>query len=240
MRVMLTRPRADSERLATALQARGNEVILEPMLDIVPAGPLPSLDGITALLVTSANGIRTFAALSQRRDLTVYAVGDASARMARDAGFPHVESAGGDVTALETLILTKVAPESSALLHVHGRDVTGDLASALKSKGYTMRSAVIYEAVAASALSAGTRHQIAEGKIDAILFFSPRTMRTFVTVVQAAGLADQCERILAICLSSAVAEAGSALVWRGVAIAETPDRAAMLTLCNSVQESRKT
>jgi uroporphyrinogen-III synthase len=80
MRVMLTRPRADSERLAKDLQARGNEVVQEPMLQIVPIGPLPALDGVDTLIATSANSIRTFAALSPRRDLRVYAVGDATAR----------------------------------------------------------------------------------------------------------------------------------------------------------------
>ena len=39
MRVMLTRPRADSERLAEELQTRGNQVVLEPMLQIVATGP---------------------------------------------------------------------------------------------------------------------------------------------------------------------------------------------------------
>jgi uroporphyrinogen-III synthase len=132
------------------------------------------------------------------------------------------------------------APDESDLLHIHGRHVTGDLAGRLTSKAYRIRSAAVYEAVAAETLTAGTRNRIADGTIDAILFFSPRTMRTFVTLVQEAALADRCERIVAICLSSAVAEAGSALAWHSVEIAETPDRAAILALCDSVQESRQT
>ena len=65
-------------------------------------------------------------------------------------------------------------------------------------------------------------------KIHIILFFSPRTARTFVRLVRQAGLADRCETMIAICLSSAVAEAASALIWGSVHIAATPDRAAML------------
>ncbi len=81
MRVMLTRPRADSERLAEELRARGNDVVMEPMLHIVPKGSLPPLEGVAALIVTSANGIRALAAASDRRDLTVYSVGDATASL---------------------------------------------------------------------------------------------------------------------------------------------------------------
>ena len=240
MRVMLTRPRADSERLAKELQARGNTVFIEPMLNIIPQGKIPPLDDITALVVTSANGIRAFAALSDNRDLIVYAVGDATAQAAKEAGFAIVESAEGDAAALETHLTAEIKPGSGWLLHIHGRDVTGDLDKSLMSKGYNVRSAVLYRAETASELSEEARDLLANRKIDVILFFSPRTVKTFVRLVREAGLADRCDTIFAICLSAAVADAGSALIWSGVHIAATPDRAAMLRLCDAVQGSGQT
>ena len=245
MRVMLTRPRADSERLAEALRARGNEVVIEPMLKIIPVGSLPPLDGVTALIVTSANGLRAFAAASDRRDLTVYSVGDATAQAAREAGFAAVESAEGDSAALGTLIAARVKRDAGTLLHIQGRAVTGDLDKILVSQGFSVRMAVLYEAEAVDKLTIAARASIADQKIDMILFFSPRTARTFVRLVQDAGLADRCETVMAICLSAAVAEAGSALTWAGVHIAATPDRTAMIQLCaavegDAVQESRQT
>ena len=240
MRVMLTRPRADSERLAEELRARGNDVVMEPMLHIVPKGSLPPLEGVAALIVTSANGIRAFAAASDRRDLTVYSVGDATAQAAREAGFTTVESAQGDSAALGALVAARVKREAGTLLHIQGRTVAGDIDKLLVSKGFSVRSAVLYEAEAVDELSIVTRDYIADRKIDMILFFSPRTARTFVRLVNEAGLADRCETMIAICLSSAVAEAGSALIWGGVHIAATPDKAAMLQLCDAVQESKQT
>ena len=240
MRVMLTRPRADSESLAGELRARGNEVVIEPMLHIVSRGSLPPLDGVAALLVTSANGIRAFAAASDRRDLAVYAVGDATALVAREAGFAEVESAAGDAAALGALVAARVGREAGALLHIQGRDVTGDLDKLLISRSFTVHQAVLYEAGAINELSTGARDYIAGRKIDMILFFSPRTARTFVRLVQEAGLAGSCETMVAICLSSAVAEAASGLIWGGVQIAATPDRAAMLQLVDGSQESGQT
>jgi len=240
MRVLLTRPREDSERLAQDLRARGNEVVIEPLLRIVPVGSPPTLDDVAALVVTSANGIRAFAALCARRDLTVYSVGDATALAAREAGFTHAESAAGDAAALEALVSARARPSAGTLLHVQGRTVAGRLDEQLKKKGFTVRPVVLYEAQAADELSMTAHDLIAHRKIDAVLFFSPRTARTFVRLVRDAGLADRCDTEIAICLSTTVAQAVSGLIWQSVQVAATPDRAAMLQLCEAVQESRQT
>jgi uroporphyrinogen-III synthase len=240
MRVMLTRPRADSECLAEELQARGNEVLIEPLLNIIPAGTMPSLDGVAGLIVTSANSIRMFCSSSSVRDLVVYAVGDATALVAQEAGFTTVESADGDAAALGAYIDDRVNPTIGTLLHIHGRKVTGNLDNVLIERGYSIRTAIVYDAEAATELSIPARNQLSDRKIDAALFFSPRTVKTFVRLVNEAGLADRCNTMTALCLSAAVAEAGSALTWRGMEIAQSPDKAAMLRLCDSVQESRRT
>ena len=74
MRVLVTRPEEDAAALVAALKARGHEALVEPMLTVAPApGVTPplDLDGVQALLFTSANGARAFARLSERRDLPV-------------------------------------------------------------------------------------------------------------------------------------------------------------------------
>ena len=87
-RVMLTRPREDAHTLAEALAERGIVPVLEPLMTIEHiAGPALDLDGVQALLVTSANGVRAFANRDPRRHPPVVAVGDATARAAAEAGF---------------------------------------------------------------------------------------------------------------------------------------------------------
>ena len=86
-RVLVTRPAADAAPLMAALAARGFDVLLEPMLTIRHlAGPELDLHGIAGILFTSANGVRAFAARSRRRDLTAYAVGEATGEAASAAG----------------------------------------------------------------------------------------------------------------------------------------------------------
>src|SRR5690348_13331331 len=101
---LVTRPEADAQALAEALAARGVEPVIEPLLQIgFREGAAPDLAGAQALLFTSANGARACAAASPRRDLPVLAVGDATARAARELGYVRVESAGGDVEDLARL-----------------------------------------------------------------------------------------------------------------------------------------
>jgi len=230
-RVLVTRPREDARALAEALAARGVETVVEPMLDINFL-PSPELDlaGVRALLFTSANGARAFARASARRDLPVLAVGPATARAARDAGFAEVEVAGGDVAALARLAAERRRAAEGALLHVSGSAVAGDLAGRLGAQGFDVRRAVLYEARAAEALSPATAKDLARGAIDGVMLFSPRTARTFVTLVARAGLADALAATEALCLSEAVADAARALPWRAVRIAERPDQAALVAL----------
>ena len=238
MHILLTRPRGDCEPLAAALRALGDEVTIEPMLDIVETGDVPSFDGVQAILATSANGIRALAAARTRRDLPVFAVGDATAQAARAAGYTRVESAQGASAALYRPVTEQLKPGDGALLHVRGRDAAGDLAGRLEANGFAVRTAILYAAEAARALSPAVRERIAVGEIDAVLFFSPRTARTFVNLIGDANMEQACGAIDAVCLSPAVAEAASAVAWRAVHVAASPDQAAMMEERTRMQNSK--
>ena len=231
MRLLVTRPADDARRLVDDLRARGHEVIEAPLLEIeFHEGPPPDLDGVQALLVTSANGVR---ALARRLagappDLPLLAVGDATARAARDLGFRDVESAGGDVDALAALVERRLRPENGTLVHVAAGAVAGDLAGALSAAGFTVRRDVLYEARSLEQLPPLAVRALGAGQIDAVLFFSPRTAAAFVRLARAANVAGGCDKVTACCLSPAVAQAAAGLNWRDVVVTAEPREAAML------------
>jgi len=229
MRALVTRPREDAEGIAVPLAERGLEVVIEPLLEIAPVeGADLDLDGLQGILVTSANGIRALARLHPDRALPVWAVGDASARQARELGFQRVESAGGDVDSLAALVKARVEPGNGALLHAAGSKVAGDLGGGLEAAGYRVRRAVLYQARPATALSADLQAQLTAEAIDLALFFSPRTAATFVRLAEAAGLGYRCRAVTAYALSPAVAGELAALSWRSIRCAAAPTQAAML------------
>ncbi len=137
MNVLVTRPEADAAALAEELAARGHSAVIEPLFTIV-AGPEAALDlsGVQAVALTSANGARALAGRTARRDLPVFAVGDATAAAARAAGFAEVESAGGDVALLAALIASRLDPGAGPVLHAAARRVAGDLKGRLEQAGF--------------------------------------------------------------------------------------------------------
>ena len=231
MPILITRPAADAAALAERLQALGAETLIEPMLTIKPlAGAALELDGVQAVLVTSANGARALSRATPRRDVPVFAVGEASAECARELGFTTVTAAGGDVEALAREVSAALDPVSGALLHVSGAQQAGDLVATLQSAGFTAQRAVLYEAQAAEALSPRCVTALQEGAIDCALFFSPRSGAIFARLIRQAGLARCSRRIEALCLSPAVARSLDALEWRSVRTAAAPDQEALLAL----------
>ena len=235
--ILVTRPAEDAEPLAAHLRARGFQASTEPMLEIVWVdGPEPDLRDVQALLFTSMNGVRGYARRTSARGLPVYAVGDATAEAARAAGFTQVESASGDVYALADLVRARVAPQAGVLLHVAGTKLAGDLAGMLTEDGFSVRRATLYDAVPSTRLSEDTGRALRAGTLDAVLFFSPRTARSFVRLVNEAGLIDCCRTVDALCLSPAVAEAArtygdqGVTPWQDVRVASRPEQDALLGL----------
>ena len=228
-RVLVTRPRDDAAELGAALAARGLEVVSQPMLEIAfDVETSPSLEGRQALLFTSANGVRAFVRASDRRDRPVFAVGDATASAARQAGFVAVESADGNVDDLAGLVQRQCDPAAGPLLHVAGSAVAGDLAGQLHDAGFAVERVQLYTARTATALDQHVQSAIADGFIEYALFFSPRSAATFVSLTRAADLTAACAKIKAVCLSAAVGEALSPIDWRAVIVARTPTQEALL------------
>jgi uroporphyrinogen-III synthase len=234
MRALITRPAEDAKSLQAELRRRGIAVVHEPMLSIERMTDV-SIDtaGVQGLLFTSSNGVRAFARLSDQRELPAFAVGDATARACRDAGFSNVHSASGDVDALANYVIHHCQPLDGRLVQIAGTITAGDLAGALRAAGFVIERIPIYEATTAKAFSPGTQTALKSGRIDAVLFFSPRTASTFVSLAQSVGLENACRNINAYCLSPAVAKRAAALPWKRVTIAAETNQAALIESLDS-------
>lgn len=199
------------------------------MLHITVRTDVPiDLSGVQAVLFTSANGVRAFAALTSCRDIPVYAVGDRTGAVAAENRFLQVESAGGDVEKLAALVVQRCKPTDGVVLHPAGTAVAGDLAGRLGAAGFVVRRTVIYEARTATGFSGEIRMAVLDGEVDMVLFFSPRTAKTFIELAKGEGLEPACEKLEALCLSQAVAEAADPIMWRRVMVAPEPTQDALL------------
>lgn len=231
MRILLTRPKDDAEKIAALLTTHGHDVLVLPLLEIrFRDGPELSLDGVQAILATSANGVRALARRTKRRDLPIFAVGPQTAQAARGAGFAEIKSADGDGIALAKAVEKWTRPETGALFHARGAQSKTELAEMLTAAGFTVRSEILYEAAPMAQLPQDAVSALAAGALDAALFFSPRSARIFAEAVTAAGLADACRGLAALCISRATAAALAPLSFGAVKVAPHPDQAGLFAL----------
>jgi uroporphyrinogen-III synthase len=236
VRVLLTRPEPDAEHTAAALRTRGHTVVVAPLMRIeaitdaeIGSGPW------AAILITSANAARAIAAhqrFEELRVLPVFAVGQHSAEAMRAVGFAGVTSADGRGDDLARLVTALMKP-GTPLLYLAGADRSGDLAGALGVRGFAVRTAVVYRAVAVTGLPRPAADALAGG-IDAVLHFSRRSAEVYVNAVRSAGL-HECAltKPAHFCLSAQVAEPLAQAGAADIRIPSKPVEAALFELIPS-------
>ncbi|HEY2033655.1 MAG TPA: uroporphyrinogen-III synthase [Rhizomicrobium sp.] len=231
MRILITRPADDARELSQKLEAMGHSVVTAPLLTIqFLDGPEISLDGVQAILATSANGVRAIAKRSPRRDVPLFAVGPQTEAEARAAGFAHIKNAQGDGMALARATAQWAKPKDGALLHAVGAEAPRLLAAELETRGFTVRREILYEARAVASLPDIAAQALRSDSLDAAMHFSPRVAATFADCVTAAGLAAHCKRLIVLCISQTTAKALSPLHFREIRVAKAPNQQALLEL----------
>jgi uroporphyrinogen-III synthase len=175
----------------------GCEPLIQPLLAVEPlAPPLPDLDRFAALAFTSANGVAAFAALTPRRDRPVFAVGEATAGAAREAGFVAVRSADGDLTDLARLIAAELS--QAVLLAPLAETPAGDLAAALdaaQARDVAVQTLTVYRTTWVV--------QVDPPPFDAVLIHSPRAAQALASWATASP--TRLAQAVCACISAAAA-----------------------------------
>ena len=227
MRVAVTRTLPEADETAARLRAVGFDAVVTPLMQVVPRPFDADLSGAQALLFTSINGLRAFAAASPQRDLPVLTVGDATAAAARDAGFHDVRSADGNLEGLAALAQRSLAPQAGKLVHIAGTHVAGDLVAALARAGYGAERRIAFDTIAVATLPPALA-----APCDAVMFHSARAAHIY-----AAFGAPQANQRVAACLSQAIADAAlvspenrdlGRIAWRKLVVAARPREDALL------------
>ncbi len=234
MRILVTRSQPRAAETAGALRARGHEPIMAPLFEMERLAEVdPKTGPWDAILLTSANGVRgivSFAHDKKWHDIPVFAVGDVSAKAARDMHFADVTSASGGVNDLAELVAARLQPPAR-LLYLAGEERAGDLAGALRSKNFEVDLVVVYRFVTAQYLPEAATAAL-NGELDAILHFSPASAGGFLNAARNSDLLDAAlNKPVHLCLSEQVAaplrDAGAARIR----VAARPTQDALLELC---------
>jgi uroporphyrinogen-III synthase len=233
--VLVTRPAPDNEATASALRARGFEVLLAPMLRFEPVAFQEDKDAqYGAVLVTSANalrGIEPHLKGSRLLKLPLFAVGEHSASAAGGMGFENVIPAHGDAASLRDSVLASVKAKelkkTSTLLYLAGADLARDLAGELGERGFTVVTHTTYRMNPVAGLPRETSEAFAANRVEAVLHYSRRSARAFLEAVRTAGVEISALAIPQCCISAAVASVVRDAGATRVMTAASPDENAL-------------
>lgn len=244
MKLIVTRPEADARELITTLADNNIEALCAPLMDIVPRQnvDIPELN-YQAVLATSANGVRAIAAHAMfdvLKNVPLFAVGEASAQKAHEAGFAIVHTASGDLAGLADLVRQELAVDMDPLLYASGNKIAGDLAGILGDDGYDVRRVVFYDAMARSSLDPQALDALGDNSVDGVILMSPRTAKIWCDNTLQLGPALLSPKLTYYCLSRAVADVINKELPTDdsrVLVSTAPTKAALLKLILSSRGS---
>jgi len=217
-RVLVLRPEPGAAATVERAREAGLDALAVPLFEIEPlAWEAPAAAQFDGLLLTSANAVRHAGdELASLRGLQVYAVGDATAATARDAGFDIAASGDAGVDRL----LESIDPDLK-LLHLCGRDRRGGERATQRIKAVP-----VYEAKPVES------PDLSRAPGSVALIHSPRAGERFAELVRGR------DSIAIAAISPAAADAVGA-GWEAVEAVEQPDDDALLALaarlCNNLR-----
>lgn len=219
--ILLTRPKAGSERFAEALRCelgRDIRIVISPLTRIEFLDGVPELDKISKLIFTSINGVRAFLRRSERRDVPCYAVGDATAAYAESK---ELQATSCDGNAQDLIARILADGEQGPVLHVRGEHSRGKVVEKLRNAGCKADQIILYRQVSQELNEPAKR--LLRAKTPVIVpLFSPRGAEQFVRRYHG------CAVLSVVAMSGEVAKVAQALDVRRVDIAQSPNKNAML------------
>jgi len=227
---LLLRAREDAARTGEKLRSLGYAPVLSPVLEIVATHAAIPAGDYDAALVSSAKGIEAVADFAQLAALPFHVVGAKTADAARARGLSPQIVAGAAETILPLLIAAYDRP--AHFLYLAGRDRQPTLEAGLRAKGHRITAVDVYEARAATSLSADARDALRAKKIDVALHYSRRSVEIFLKLVDKDKLTPALASMRNLALSNDVAAPLRAL-GLDVAVAAQPDEAGLLALLNA-------
>ena len=222
---LITRTQPGAQVTAAGVSALGYEPIIVPAAIITPTHAAIDVVGVQALLMTSAAAARCAKVDSQIVTLPVYAVGDATAQAATEAGFVNVISAGGDGATLAVLAADRMKTVAGALLHIRGQEVAGDVTGMLDACGFETRAVEVYSTQDDPDFRQQIRHYIVTLS-GIVLFHSPAGTRRFCLAMNDAG--NALSKWRAIGLSQACLLPAQNMGFASLIAASQPDEKALM------------
>lgn len=240
MRVLITRPEHRGGGTAAKLEELGHEPVSFPLFTPVhiPDAALAALARPhAALAVTSAEAVRVLAdlgpGLTPHLGTKVFAVGKATARAARSAGFGDVVLSAGGGHELASLVIDHYRAEgepAAPILYLAGEKRMGRFEKMLAENGLDCVVVETYRMEPVGYSPEEQQAMLVTRKADAVMFYSRETAVAFFALDVFATSREAIEKTLFLCLSRNIAEAVPEELKNSAVVSDNPDEDELIDL----------
>lgn len=238
MRVLLTRPENRAGGTAAKLEELGHDVVGFPLFS--PAHDLPAARSAlatphAALAVTSAEAVRGLEqlgiALTPHLATKIFAVGKATARAARAAGFGDVEVSTGGGQELGELVVAHLGGRAILpVLYLAGEKRMGRFEKVLTENGMECVVAETYRMEPIGYSLEEQQAMLVEVKADAVFFYSREAADAFFELEVFRQSREAIRKTLFFCLSRNIAEAIPEELQNSAVVSDNPDEDELIDL----------
>lgn len=206
MTVLITRPRDDSEILASLLEKDGIDCFIEPMFHIKHL-PFDFRDqGFGKVQGTIFTSRHAVSSMPDYAELPCFVVGKSTGRMATQRGFTNVVIADGNLEDLLAEVESKYKNDSGVLLYFRGEEATLDLTEFFKPKNINILSVIVYKTEETTTLSEALAAKILAYDIKTAIFSSDNTVKIFIKRLKELSLLEASNKIACFAISEKVAK----------------------------------
>jgi uroporphyrinogen-III synthase len=208
--IVVTRAKRQARQMVERIESYGGEAYLLPLIEMRPPQDLNALDGVLdrlgqyqVLLFTSVNGVAFFLQRLRERQIDfsrlegikLIAVGPKTKQALTEAGLRvHALPEAAHQEGLFQLLL-KSLPLGSSILFPRGNLARPFLGQQLRKAGYSVEEVDVYQTIYPEVDCAAFERLLLAGKIHALTFTSPSTVKHFINLFEPLIRAGYVERL---------------------------------------------
>ena len=227
-RILITRPKEQASSFKNRVEKENPEFecLIAPVLEIKYRDVQIQDCSCDALIVTSINALPSIAKQPFFDFSTpVLCVGEKTALRAKEAGLGNIVHIAKNAQALcEHMALNK--HDFKNVLYLRGKDISFGIKEELGKLGIKITENIVYEALKSESFSEEILHDLKASKIDIIVFFSVRSARNFIEILDAHKISVNTTK--ALCISRSVLESLGCYFDDEVYVSRTPDEDGMI------------
>ena len=206
MKLIITRPLADSKRMQNYFELRGVECLINPLLEISYEKRSINFSNYDRVLLTSRHAVRSLV----NKSLTfskkkVHACGRSTYAEVREFAPENEYIFHESVNDLVDAFRSSTPIDDSKMLYLRGRDVTVDLKSIFQGTSIEIEDSVEYIAMEKILFNKEALEEFNSGRQISVIIFSLRTAEIFLEALKKYNLGNKTSIIMAYCISKNIA-----------------------------------